>query len=63
MVWFQMESFPDFIKLWGKIEGPIEPGEYKIKVSPNCKDKITPAFEVKEFDGKKSIYISTANSF
>ena len=57
MVWFQMESFPTFIKLYGKIDQKLEKGTtLSVTVSPNT-------WDVAPFDGKKYIYLSTVNSF
>lgn len=56
MVWFQMESFPTFIKLYGKIDQKLEKGTYSVTVSPNT-------WDVAPFDGKKYLYLSTVNSF
>ena len=54
MVWFQLESFPSFIKLWGYIRKTIEPGDYTVTVNPNT-------FDVKGWSGKKYLYLSTVN--
>lgn len=54
MVWYQMESFPSFIKLWGYIRKTIEAGEYTVTVNPNN-------YDVSGWDGKKYIYLSTVN--
>jgi hypothetical protein len=35
MVWMQMETFTDFRKLWGRIEKPLEPGNYQLVVDYN----------------------------
>lgn len=55
MVWYQMESFPNFIKLYGKIEGTLEKGEYTITV-----DDI---WDTKSIKAEKYLYISTINAF
>jgi hypothetical protein len=55
MVWYQMESFPTFIKLWGHIWHTLKAGTtYSIVISNK--------FEVDKFDGKKFIYFSEVNS-
>ena len=33
MVWFQMETYNTFIKLWGKIDGTLKKGKYTVTVS------------------------------
>jgi len=37
MVWMQMESFPEFIKLYGRVEKEIHPGNYFFEVK-SCKE-------------------------
>ncbi len=32
IVWMQMESFPDFIKLYGRIDQNLDVGNYTIKI-------------------------------
>jgi hypothetical protein len=54
MVWYQMESFPNFIKLWGYIRKTIEPGTYTVTIPNNN-------YDVSNWDGKKYIYLSTVN--
>lgn len=55
MVWYQMESFPTFIKLWGHIWTTLKAGTtYNIKISNK--------FNVQQFDGKKYVYLSEVNS-
>ena len=56
MVWFQMESFPFFNKLWGHIWGTLYKNvTYRIEIQNR--------FSVAEFDGKKYIYLSEVNQF
>ncbi len=55
MVWYQMESFPTFIKLWGHIWGTLQAGKSYTIVIDN-------KFEVSSFDGKKYVYFSEVNS-
>jgi len=56
MVWYQMESFPNFIKLWGHIWTTLKAGtNYTITISNK--------FDVSGFDGKKYIYLSEVNAF
>lgn len=47
-------GLPNFRKLWGRIDEPLEPGSYFIKVYNN--------YEVAPFQGKKSFVISTTNA-
>ena len=55
MVWFQMESFPTFIKLWGHIWSTLKAGTtYTIMINNK--------FDVDYFDGKKYIYLSEVNA-
>ena len=35
IVWMQMETFPTFRKLWGKIEEDLEKGTYLLRIK-NC---------------------------
>ena len=39
IVWMQMESFPNFRKLWGRIEQTLTPGTYNVSVN-NCNCEI-----------------------
>ncbi len=54
MVWYQMESFPTFIKLWGHIFQTL-------RANTNYTISITNNFDVTTFDGKKYIYLSEVN--
>ena len=53
MVWYQMESFPDFVKLYGKISGKMAKGNYTVTVNDQ--------WDTKQFKANKSIYLSTTN--
>lgn len=33
MVWYQMETFPDFVKLWGHIDQDLPAGTYYIEIT------------------------------
>lgn len=56
MVWYQMETFPSFIKLWGHIDTTLEKGKtYTITFYNN--------FEVSSFGAKKYLYLSEVNDF
>lgn len=52
IVWMQMESFPDFRKLWGRINSPLVPGTYKFIVNS--------ASDVASFGGTKGLVLSTS---
>jgi hypothetical protein len=51
-----MESFPNFIKLWGSVSAKLTAGEQYVF-------KIVNEYDVSEFNGEKHIYLSTTNSF
>jgi len=56
MVWFQMESFPNFIKLWGHIDSELKEGEtYRLTIENK--------YDVSAFEGKKFVYLSEVNDF
>jgi len=56
MVWYQMETFPSFIKLWGHIDETLKAGStYTFYVQNN--------FNVEQYDAKKYIYLSEVNDF
>ena len=48
-----MESFPFFIKFYGKIAGDLQAGTYTMKVSKQ--------WNTQQYKTEKSIYISTIN--
>ena len=51
-----METFPNFVKLWGHIDTTLKAGEtYVIEVENN--------FNITNFNGKKSVYLSEVNAF
>lgn len=54
IVWMRTAGLPNFRKLWGKIERPLEPGSYYVN--------ITNKYDVASFDGKKSFVLSTTNA-
>ncbi len=65
MVWYQMESFPNFIKLWGHIDIELTQGKtYTMKVD-NSKSLILTMtdYDVEQFGGKKFVYFSEVNAF
>ena len=53
MVWYQMESFPDFIKFYGKMNGKLPKGDYTVTVSD--------LWDTKAIKAEKYLYISTVN--
>jgi hypothetical protein len=53
MVWYQMESFPKFTKLYGEIDQTMKKGTYTITVSNQ--------WDTKSFKAEKFIYFSTIN--
>lgn len=48
-----MESFPKFVKLYGKIDGTMSKGNYTVTV--------TNQWDTKQFKTKKALYLSTVN--
>ena len=57
MVWYQMESFPNFNKLWGHLHNVT------LYAGVTYRVEIENRFEVAKFDGKKYLYISEVNTF
>jgi hypothetical protein len=56
MVWYQMETFSTFIKLWGHTNVTMKANEtYTMEIMNN--------YDVSRFDGKKYIYFSEVNAF
>jgi len=53
IVWMRTAGLPNFRKLWGRIDGDLEVGKYKLKIQNN--------FDVASFSGKKMFVISTTN--
>ena len=56
MVWYQMESFPDFNKLWGHLRNTT------LYAGVTYRIEIENRFDVSKFNGKKFIYISEVNN-
>lgn len=57
MVWYQMESFSNFNKLWGKINDTLKAGTtYRLEVQNNW-------INITQFGGRKCLYLSEVNSF
>ena len=57
MVWFQMETLPSFIKLWGHMNQTLSKNQnYTLVVQNNWLD-------VSEFNGMKYVYLSEVNAF
>lgn len=48
-------ALSSFRKIWGRIDETLEPGNYTILVENN--------YNVKPFNGKKTIVLSTTNAF
>ena len=57
MVWYQMESFPNFNKLWGHFHNVT------LHAGVTYRVEIENRFDVAKFDGKKFLYISEVNAF
>jgi hypothetical protein len=56
MVWFQTDAFPDFIKLWGRIDQDLDAGtEYTIQISNT--------WPTSEIEAKKYIFLTETNAF
>jgi hypothetical protein len=47
-------GLPNFRKLWGKINEPLQPGTYNITTNNQ--------YDVSSWDGKKSFVLSTTNA-
>jgi hypothetical protein len=57
MVWYQTDAFPNFIKLYGKLDSDLKEGEqYVIEVTNNW-------VKFTDFEVKKYVYFSEANAF
>jgi hypothetical protein len=54
IVWMRTAGLPNFRKLWGRIDGVLEPGLYQLQLKNN--------FEVQPFQGTKSFVLTTTNS-
>lgn len=55
MVWYQMESFNTFVKLWGSIDQNLGAGTYTVVVSNQ--------WDVSQFSGEKALFITTVGFF
>jgi len=53
IVWMRTAAFPNFRKLYRRIEQDLEKGKYKLRIDYN--------YRVDQFDGTKSIYLSDFN--
>ena len=38
IVWMQMETFPNFRKLWGRINQTLDPGNYTIYINNSIRN-------------------------
>lgn len=47
-------GLPNFRKLWGRIDGILKAGTYKLQIDNQ--------YDVSSFDGKKSFVLSTTNA-
>merc|ERR1719453_325272 len=54
IVWMRTAGLPNFRKLWGRIDDPLEKGNYYLVINNQ--------YEVKPFQGRKSFVISTTNA-
>merc|ERR1711937_1076450 len=54
IVWMRTAGLPNFRKLWGRIDGDLKAGKYKLEISNQ--------FEVAPFQGKKYFVLSTTNA-
>jgi hypothetical protein len=61
MVWMQMESFPNFRKLWGKIETNLSPGNYKVSILNSILNNLSLDYNVTSFSGRKYFILKTEN--
>lgn len=55
IVWMRVAGFPNFKKLWGKIEEDLDPGNYTLTVFNN--------YDVSSFAGTKTFFLSTTDSY
>lgn len=54
IVWMRTAGLPNFRKLWGRIDGGLEPGSYELWIDNN--------YQVEPFQGAKSFVLSTTNA-
>lgn len=54
IVWMRNSPFPDFRKIWGKINKDMPKGSYTIEVDAN--------WDISSFDGEKFIVLSQTNA-
>lgn len=56
MVWYQMESLKDFVKLYGRIDGTLKAGKtYVLTIEDNYRSEL--------IDNEKYIYLSEVSTF
>lgn len=55
IVWMRTAGLPDFRKLWGRINTDMKAGTYKVTIQNN--------YNVDNFEGKKSLVLSTTGPF
>ena len=62
IVWMQMETFPNFRKLWGRITIAINPGIYSVNIK-NCLINLNfLVFNVSQYGVKKFVVLSTTSA-
>lgn len=54
IVWMRTAAFPNFRKLWGKIEDDLDKGNYSVQIAS--------LYDANSYDGEKWIVLSTVNS-
>lgn len=54
IVWMRTAGLPNFRKLWGRIEGTLKAGSYKVSITNN--------YDVSPYDGAKYFVLSTTNA-
>lgn len=55
IVWMRSATFPNFKKLWARIDQDLPPGNYQIDIANK--------YDVSDFNGKKYVYLSTTSVF
>lgn len=54
IVWMRTAGLPEFRKLWGRIDGGLKAGKYKVEINNQ--------YEVSPFQGKKHFVLATSNA-
>lgn len=55
IVWMRIAATSEFRKLWGKVDGKLDKGKYVVEIDEKM--------DYSDFDGKKYVVISNANTF